>query len=139
MTFQRKWWFDSITSFPPQKQTCETVLIKQVQHIVMNYLTLQEIKKHLNIDNDFTDDDSYIESLGEVAEEIVKQHVRKDLFMITTENGNKLPAPIKQAMLLLIGNYYANRESVTYAAAKELPQAYEYLLSPYVSYGFTNI
>ena len=139
MTLQRKWWFDSTTSYPPQKQTCETVLIKQVQHIVMNYLTLQEIKKHLNIDNDFTDDDSYIESLGEVAEEIVKQHVRKDLFMINTENRNKLPAPIKQAMLLLIGNYYANRESVTYAAAKELPQAYEYLLSPYVSYGFTNI
>ena len=139
MTFQKSRGSTPLLFTPPQKQTCETVLIKQVQHIVMNYLTLQEIKKHLNIDNDFTDDDSYIESLGEVAEEIVKQHVRKDLFMITTESGNKLPAPIKQAMLLLIGNYYANRESVTYAAAKELPQAYEYLLSPYVSYGFTNI
>lgn len=105
----------------------------------MNYLTLEEIKKHLNIDHDFTDDDSYIESLGEVAEEIVKQHIRKDLYMVCVDNGNKLPSPIKQAMLLLIGNYYSNRESVTFAQAHELPLAYEYLLSPYVSYESTKI
>jgi hypothetical protein len=33
----------------------------------MDYLTLDEIKKHLNIDNWFTDDDSYLEGLAEVA------------------------------------------------------------------------
>lgn len=106
----------------------------------MTYLTLTEIKKHLNIDNDFTDDDTYIESLADVAESIVEQHIRISLEVVvaTTDDG-KLPMPIKHAMLLLIGNYYSNRESVTFAQAHDLPLAYDYLLSPYVSYETTNI
>ena len=71
MTFQGSRGSTPLLLTPPQKQTCETVLIKQVQYIVMNYLTLAQIKKHLNIDTQFTEDDEYNESLGEVAEEIV--------------------------------------------------------------------
>lgn len=32
------------------------------------YITLDEAKKHLNVESDFTEDDSYITSLIEVAE-----------------------------------------------------------------------
>ncbi len=35
------------------------------------YVTLDEAKKHLNIDADFTDDDAYITSLIEVSEDSV--------------------------------------------------------------------
>lgn len=105
----------------------------------MNYLDLSEIKKHLNVDNDFIDDDSYIISLAEVAEEIVAQHLRTSLDTIIAEKGGKLPSPIKHAMLLLIGNFYANRESVSYASTTQLPLSYEYLLSPYIEYQNTNI
>lgn len=105
----------------------------------MNYLTLAQIKKHLNIDTQFTDDDEYIESLGEVAEEIVSQHLRQDLSVIASGYNDNLPKPIVHAMLLLVGNFYANRETVAFASAYELPLSYEYLLSPYVGYGKTNI
>jgi len=105
----------------------------------MTYLNLEEIKKHLNVDDCFQDDDSYIESLADVSEEIVEQHLRTSLDNIASEYNGKLPAPIRHAMLLLIGNYYANRESVTFAQAHDLPLSYEYLLSPYVSYESTKI
>ncbi|CRL63960.1 hypothetical protein BN1804_02762 [Proteus penneri] len=40
------------------------------------------------------------------------------------------------SMLLLIGSWYANRESVVIGnAVNALPQAFEALLQPYVRYG----
>ena len=105
----------------------------------MDYLTLAQIKKHLNIDTQFTEDDEYIESLAEVAEQIVAQHLKQDLAVIASDYNDNLPKPIVHAMLLLIGNFYANRETVAFASAHELPLSYEYLLSPYVEYEKTNI
>ena len=40
----------------------------------MTYLDLTTRKKHLNIEAEFIDDDTYIESLGEDAEAIVERH-----------------------------------------------------------------
>ena len=94
------------------------------------YITLEEAKKHLNIDTVFTDDDSYIETLINVAENVVQKHIDVEL----SDLGDTLPTPLKQAMLLLIGNYYANRESVTYGAATPLPHAYEYLIALFKNY-----
>jgi uncharacterized phiE125 gp8 family phage protein len=49
-----------------------------------------------------------------------------------------VPQAIKQAMLLLVGHWYANRESVAVGTiATELPQAVSALLSPYRLMGFS--
>jgi len=49
------------------------------------------------------------------------------------ENVELLPVPIKQAMLLMIGHWYANREAVAVGSisAASLPLAVEALLAPY--------
>ena len=49
----------------------------------MNYLTLSAIKMQSCIDNDFTDDDTLLESMGEAAEDYVEQLVNKPLDDIT--------------------------------------------------------
>ncbi len=100
----------------------------------MTYLNLQQIKKHLNIDSDFTDDDIYITSLGDVAEAIVSKHVQYDLADLAKNNGGSLPAPIVHAMLLIIGNFYMNRESVSVANLSNIPFSYEYLIGLYKNY-----
>lgn len=97
------------------------------------FLTLERTKKHLNIDEDFTEDDNYILSLISVAETIVQKHIDCKYEDIEEEDG-VLPAPLLQAMLLLVGNLYANRESVTYTNANEIPFAYDYLLSLYKNF-----
>jgi uncharacterized phiE125 gp8 family phage protein len=47
-------------------------------------------------------------------------------------SGDKVPMPIRQAMLLLIGHWYRNRESVNVGnIVSELPQAFDALIGPY--------
>lgn len=94
-------------------------------------ITLDETKKHLNVD--YNDDDNYILSLIEVAEEITQQHIDLSLDELTEKYG-KIPTPIKQAMLLLIGNFYMSRESITLTSVNQIPNSYEYLLSLYKKY-----
>lgn len=101
------------------------------------YITVEEIKKHLNIDSYFTDDDEYLESLIEVAEKVVEAHIDCSFNDLLDDDGN-LPVPIIQAMKLFVGNMYQSRESVAFAQANEIPNGYDYLLSLYKDYSKKN-
>ena len=101
----------------------------------MEYLNLDLIKKHLNIDEDFHDDDDYLKILGDVAEQVTERHIDDSFGLIMLKNHGKFPPTLMQAMLLLVGNYYNNRESVAFTGVSELPQSYLYLLSLYQNYG----
>lgn len=95
-------------------------------------LELEQVKKHLNIDSNYIDDDLYILDLITVAEDSVKRHLDIKSF---DELGAGIPASIIHAMLLLIGNFYANREPVVVGvSAMQLPLSYEYLLGLYKKY-----
>lgn len=101
----------------------------------MRYLTLELIKKHLNLDEDFTDDDSYLEMLGNVVETVTERHIDDSFELIMLRDRGKFPDALMEAMLLLLGTYYNNRESVAFVSSSELPQSYLYLLSLYQNYG----
>lgn len=96
------------------------------------YLTLEMAKKHLQVDKDFKDDDLYILDLITVAEDSVEKHLNIALDEI--QEGGILPPSIIHAMLLMIGNLYANREPVSYGTVARIPYSYEYLISLYRNY-----
>lgn len=102
------------------------------------FLTLERIKRHINIDADFTEDDNYLISLAEVAEATVQRHIDSNLSELCEETGGALPAPLLHAMLLFIGDMYLNRESVAFSNATEIPFSYDYLLSLYKNYNNTK-
>lgn len=102
------------------------------------FIQLYQIKKHLNIDNDFFDDDEYLLYLGEVAELAVQKHIDRNLSELCADYGGDLPAPLLHAMLLMIGNLYANREPVAFASATELTLSYSYLLDLFKNYNNTK-
>lgn len=102
------------------------------------YLSLEEIKKHLNIELDFTEDDQYLESLYLVAVNVIEIHIDFPLDCLCEREGGELPAPLRHALLLYIGNLYANRESVSLSGFKELPFSYNYLLDLYRNYSKQN-
>jgi len=77
----------------------------------MRYLTLEDIKRQLVINEDFTDDDALLESLGDTAEEIVEQQIDCDLDVVVENNNNQLPAPLRHAMKMLVEYFYDNRGS----------------------------
>jgi uncharacterized phage protein (predicted DNA packaging) len=102
------------------------------------YIYLEDCKKHLNVDKDFLDDDMYIASLIEVAEKVVEKDIDTRLADLEDEDGD-IPSPLKQAMLLLIGNFYANRESVAYTNMVKVPYSYQYLIDLYKNYRGRNL
>ena len=103
-----------------------------------NYLNLRDIKKHLNIDSYYTDDDIYLEALMNVAEKVVEKHIDIGLAILADYNGGELPPPLIHAMLLFVGNMYANRESVAFASSSEIPLSYQYILDLYKCYNPSN-
>lgn len=92
-------------------------------------LTLDHIKRHLNIDNEFIDDDGYIMSLASVSKEIVEKHIDYSF-----DEFDVVPKPLIQVILLLIGNFYANREEVIYASTSKLPHSVDYILGMFKNY-----
>ena len=96
------------------------------------YITLDLAKKHLNVESSFTEDDEYILGLCSVAENAVEVHCNRSLEEIAVRNGGCLPAALIQAMLLMIGDLYREREPL--GKMYSLPLSYEYLISLYINY-----
>ena len=96
------------------------------------YLSVNDVKRHLIIDHN--DDDLYLADLISVAEDAVKRDLNLYSLKDIEDCTGMLPASVIQAMLLLIGSMYSNRESVTFGTPHEVPLAYSYLLSLYRNY-----
>ena len=96
------------------------------------YITVDEAKKHLNIDDSFKDDDAYISALIQVAEDSVSQHL--DIALEELVVDGSLPSAISHSILLMVGNLYANREPVAYSQVLKVPYTLDYLLGLYKHY-----
>lgn len=91
------------------------------------YVLLSDVKNHLYLDDSYKSDDNYLISLIQAAESAVSQHLNRDLKDCLVKGY--LEPSIKHAILLLIGTWYNNRESVTYGTPKEIPQCFDYLIA----------
>lgn len=90
-------------------------------------LTVDDLKKHLNIDHD--EDDAYITDLISVAQDAVETYLNRPIADFVDAEGKLKPA-VRHACRLLVGTYYANRESVVFSAPSELPDGVVALLLP---------
>ena len=96
----------------------------------MQYLTIEKIKEQCVIDADFIDDDTFLESIGNTAEELVAQQIDMPLSEIVAKNGGELPAPLEHAMKLIVEYFYNNRGS----DESQIPEAYFYMCRLYRNY-----
>ena len=94
----------------------------------MAYTLLSELKKHLNIESAFTDDDLYLSTLIDVAELSVNEYCNDGL---VNYDNTTIPITVKQATLLLAGHLYITRTIVSYAQGIEIPYSFKFLLNPY--------
>lgn len=98
--------------------------------VIVMIVSLQEIKKHLYIDDDIIDDDDMLVDLIQTASAIVFMHLGWEVDEGKIDDYI-FPRPIVQAVKLMVGELYAHREITTASSVNALPMAYEYLLSPY--------
>ena len=100
-------------------------------------LTLETIKQHCRVDGE--EDDSLLEQYRFAAAEVLKTHTSRNWYSQDAEipaddaNGLHYNSATTQAMLLLVGHWYANRE--TDPAVTEIPMAFWHLIQPYRIYG----
>ena len=90
-------------------------------------LTVEDLKKHLNIDHD--EDDAYIEDLISVAQDAIETYINRPIIDFVDSSGKVKPA-LRHACRLLVGTWYANRESVVFSTPSELPDGVVALLLP---------
>lgn len=99
----------------------------------MTCIPLELAKKHLNLDDDYTEDDEYILGLVAAAKGAVEKALNASLDRLAEENGGEVPMAIIQAILLMVGNWYQNRE-ITGSKVAALPYNFEYLINLYRHY-----
>ncbi len=101
----------------------------------MAYVDLQLVKRHLNVESDFSEDDDYIQTLIAVADAMVAKELCVPVEELATiDGGEDIPAPLKQAVLLSVGAYYAFREDITTVQSRPLEQGVKYLTQLYRDY-----
>lgn len=100
-------------------------------------LNLEIVKNHLNISLDFSGDDMYLYALMDVAKEVVELSLDIDLDELRNDDG-KLPASVVHAMLLLIGTWYAFRESATTGSMMPVPHAFDMLIDLQKNYDYKD-
>lgn len=91
-------------------------------------LDLNLVKEHLRVDDD--QDDTLITAYVDAAVEYVQQHCDRRIVEVpATPAEMALTLDIQQAVLLLVGHWYANREEVVVgAAANQIPMGVSALL-----------
>lgn len=91
-------------------------------------LTLSEVKNHLRVTT--SEDDSLITLYIEAVEENIKAFLNRDI-PILGESPIDYPAPIKAAMLLMVGDLYENREAQIAGQPLNINPSAKNLLYPY--------
>lgn len=91
------------------------------------YILLNDLKDHVLVDRDFFEDDNLMLIYINAAEDAVARYLNKKLE--DTLVDGELPASIYAAILLYAGHLYANRETVAFAQASEIPLSFTYLLN----------
>lgn len=94
----------------------------------MVFATLHELKRHLNIETSYVDDDPYLQDLLAVSSLSIELYCDGGLSGYTENN---FPITIKQATLLLSAHWYLNRQIVSFAKGEEIPYSFKFLVSPY--------
>ena len=102
--------------------------------MAQNYITTEQLAQQCNIDNPTADDTTYLSDLLEAAVTTVENKIQQKLADVAAANNDTLPAPLKQAMLLIAANLYANREPVAFGVPQRIPYTLDYLIEPYILY-----
>lgn len=88
------------------------------------------LKAHVRAD-DFIDDDQYLQHLLDTAEQYVCTATNRTSEELMALGGGKLPNMLQQAILLIAGHWYNQREAVSGVQMAEVPYTLQALIKPY--------
>lgn len=95
----------------------------------MKFLTLEWIKQHSRID--YNCEDELLKLYGESAEDTVLEYLNRSLADLVATYGD-VPAPIRQAALMLVDVSYQYRSPVSPTNVSVVPYTFDILVKPYM-------
>lgn len=90
------------------------------------YIKLSEVKKQLNLDEWFNEDDELLVYLINVSEDVVEKRLGKRLKECLTKDGDLVPS-VKHSILVLISTYYSQREATSPSTITTVPYTFDFL------------
>lgn len=101
----------------------------------MEFLTLDEIKQQCRVDFDY--DDALLTSYGETAEQVIVQYLGRgktveDMMESLTDEYGGMPAPVRQAALMLTAMWYQNQVPAKQGNMSIVPYTFDIMIKPYV-------
>jgi len=87
------------------------------------------LKRQLNIEQDYHDDDAILQHFLDVAEQSVTTYC--GVTGLTEYTDTTMPISIHQAVILLASHFYLNRNMVSFGQGTEIPYSFRFLLDPY--------
>ena len=103
----------------------------------MKFLTLKEIKAQCRIEEDFTLEDTLLESYGDAAEETVTQYLGRgktvdDMIASLTEEYGGIPKSVVNAAKMLVDTWYQHRSPASQVSICIVPYTFDLLIKPYM-------
>ena len=95
----------------------------------MKWLTISDIKKQLRVD--FDDEDDVLELYGSSAEDTVLSYLNRT-YQDVLEQYGEVPAPIRQATLMLVDNSYQHRSPAEPTQMYYVLYGFDVLVKPYM-------
>ena len=96
-------------------------------------VTLEQVKYQCRIEHD--DEDELLAGYMAAARDHIQMHLDRTIYELAVPDddpdGVIDNASLDQATLMLIGHWYAHRESVSETATTEVPMGVDFLLTPY--------
>ena len=96
----------------------------------MAHTPLKLLKSHVRAD-DFEDDDAYLASILEVAESAVIRRTNRPEEDLLVMGGGQFPKELTHAVLLLAGEWYAQREAASSGERRPIPFGVDALIRPF--------
>lgn len=94
------------------------------------YVDLDLLKAHVYAD-DITADDELLDTYLSAAEQAVITSTRRTAEDLLEQGDGSLPLALRQAVLLLAGMWYMQREAISTTSANAIPYGIEFLVRPY--------
>ena len=107
-------------------------VVKTKSEINMKWLTIEDIKKQLRIDYSYEDD--VLDLYGSSAEDTVLNYINRS-YQELLETYGEVPAPIRQATLMLVDNSYQHRTPDAITQLHDT-RAFDTLVASYIRHAY---
>ena len=103
----------------------------------MKWLTLEQIKQQVRIEDNFDDENNLLTSYGAAAEETVANLLNRgktvdDMVASLADEYGGTPESITNAALMLVDNWYQHRSPVDVVNMSVVPYSFDLLIKPYM-------